>query len=414
VIVHKLHLPHISLPQTFIALRHPNYRLWFFGLLISFAGSWMQSTAQGYLVYDLTQSAAYLGYIGFAAGIPAWLFTLYGGVVADHVPRRTLILITQTVMMMLAFVLAGLVFSGIIQPWHIVVLAFLLGIANAFDITARQAFLNELVPRRDLTNAIALGSTLFNLALIVGPALAGFTYSLVGPGWCFALNGISYLGVIGALLLMKLQPAVLAPRRGSVFTDLKDGFAYVRADQSIVILLIGRVVMGIFLMGVLSLLPAWAVKILGGDVTTNGMLYSARGVGAVIGALVVASLSRKDVRGRIWMISYLALPFALLGFALLHHIWAAMVLIALIGATIVTTNNTCNAIIQMQAPDELRGRVMAFFVLVFTGSTPLGSLLAGELADRFGEPAVAVLSAAVLFLYAASVRLWKKEIQDLP
>jgi MFS family permease len=188
--------------RTFAALKHSNYRLWFQGQLVSLFGTWMQTTAQGFLVFELTHSPEYLGYVGFAAGIPTWLFTLYGGVIADRVPRRTLLTVTQTSMMVLAFILAGLVFSHLVQPWHILALAFLLGVANSFDAPARQAFVGEMVAREDLTNAIALNATMFHMATAVGPAVAGFTYALFGPGWCFTLNGLSFIAVIAALRIV--------------------------------------------------------------------------------------------------------------------------------------------------------------------------------------------------------------------
>src|SRR5262249_16874675 len=221
-----------SVQQTFAALRHRNYRLWFTGQLVSLFGTWMQTTAQGYLVFQLTQSPAYLGYVGFAAGVPAWLFRVYGGVIADRMPRRTLMLITQTAMMILAFVLAGLVFAGLVQPWQIVILAFLLGVANAFDGPARLAFVVELVDREDLTNAIALNATMFNLATATGPAVAGLTYALIGPAWCFTLNGLSFLAVITALLRMKLPPKPAA-RRASTWADLGEGVRYIAREPAI-------------------------------------------------------------------------------------------------------------------------------------------------------------------------------------
>jgi MFS family permease len=170
--------------RTFAALRYPNYRLWFQGQIVSLFGTWMQTTAQGFLVFELTHSPAYLGYVGFAAGVPAWLLTLYGGVIADRVPRRTLMTITQTAMMSFAFILAALTFLHIVQPWHILVLSFLLGTANSFDAPARQAFVGEMVDREDLTNAIALNATMFHTATAIGPAVAGATYALFGPAWC--------------------------------------------------------------------------------------------------------------------------------------------------------------------------------------------------------------------------------------
>ena len=176
--------------QTFAALKYPNYRLWFFGQLVSLAGTWMQSAALGYLIYQITRSPVYLGYVSFASGIPTWLFTLYGGVIADRVSRRALMIITQTSMMILAFILAALTFTAVVQPWHILLLAFLLGVAQAFDAPARQAFVLEMVEREDLTNAVALNATMFNLAVAVGPAVGGLTYAAFGHGWCFMLNGL--------------------------------------------------------------------------------------------------------------------------------------------------------------------------------------------------------------------------------
>jgi len=176
--------------KTFAALKHRNYRLWFWGQMTSLFGTWMQTTAQGFLVYELTRSSAFLGYVGFASGIPSLLFTMYGGVVADRMSRRKLLIITQSVMMMLALILAMLAFLGVVQPWHILVLAFGLGLANAFDAPARLAFISEMVDREDLTNAVALNATMFNSAIVVGPAVAGIIYAASGPGWCFTINAL--------------------------------------------------------------------------------------------------------------------------------------------------------------------------------------------------------------------------------
>jgi MFS family permease len=209
--------------QTFAALKHRNFRLWFIGQLVSLVGTWMQATAQGFLIYQLTQSPAYLGYVGFAAGSPSLLFSLFGGVVADRMSRRTLLVITQTTMMILAFILAGLAFFNVVQPWHVIILAFLTGIATAFDAPTRQAFVLEMVTREDLTNAIALNSTMFNLATVVGPAAAGLAYALIGATGCFTLNGLSFIAVIVALLLMKLDLPVLPNRVAtSALSDAKE------------------------------------------------------------------------------------------------------------------------------------------------------------------------------------------------
>ena len=208
-------LPRWSLKRTFTALRYRNYRLWFIGQLASLIGTWMQTTAQAFLVFQLTNSPAYLGLVGFASGVPSLIFMMYGGVIADRMPRRNLLIVTQSSMMVLAFILAALTFTGWVQPWHIIVLSLLLGTANAFDTPARQSFVSELVEREDLGNAIALNSTMFQGAMAVGPAVAGITYAVLGPAMCFAINGISFLAVIAALLMMRVKPTVARVRATS-------------------------------------------------------------------------------------------------------------------------------------------------------------------------------------------------------
>jgi MFS family permease len=291
--------PSLDLRQTFTALKYRNYRLWFMGQLVSLVGTWMQTTAQGYLVFQLTHSPAYLGYVGFAAGVPSWLFMLYGGGVADRVPRRNLLLATKTAMMMLAFILTALTFLGLVQPWHIILLALALGVANAFDAPARQAFVFEMVEKQDLTNAIALNSSMFNLATVTGPAVAGVTYALFGPAWCFSINGLSFLAVIAALLMMQLKPFAGRPRAGAVLDDLRAGLRYVGANAPIKTLIGVAAMMSLFGMAYVTLIPAWAVTVLGGDSATNGWLLSARGLGALSGALMIAALGRITFIGTI-------------------------------------------------------------------------------------------------------------------
>lgn len=395
-----------SIKYTFAALKHPNYRLWFIGQMVSLVGTWMQTTAQGYLVFELTRSPAFLGYVSFANGIPIWLFTLYAGVISDRIPRRTLLIITQSVMMVLALILAVLVFTGAVQPWHIVLLALLLGIANSFDAPARQAFVVELVSREDLSNAIALNSTMFNAGTVVGPAMAGVVYALFGPAWCFTLNGLTFLAVLTALVLMKLEPAPALAQKTSAIAQLKDGFAYVRGNQTVSLIVANIAAVNLFGMSVFALIPAWAVTILGGDVTTNGLLLSARGLGALIGALMVAYLSRYNIKGRLWSIGSLTLPVALLIFALMRWLPLSLVLLVFLGWGFMLVANTSNALVQTHVPDGLRGRVMGIYTLTSFGAMPLGSLLIGEIADRFNEPIAFILSAVILFI--AAMLIWIK------
>lgn len=399
---------------TFSALKHHNYRLWFAGQLVSLVGTWMQTTAQGYLIFQITQSPIYLGYVSFASGMPSWLFTIYAGVIGDRVPRRTLLIITQTSMMVLAFILAGLVFFGTVQPWHILVLSFLLGVANAFDAPSRQAFVVELVEREDMTNAIALNSTMFNAATVVGPAVAGLTYALFGAAWCFTINGLSFLAVIAALILMRLKPVEhLIKRGGPILEEIKAGFAFVRSNSAVRMLILNLGVISIFGNGLVTLIPDWAVKILGGDVTTNGALLSFRGVGALVGALLIATLSRHGVKGKLWSYGSIVLPISMIFFAFMRWIPLSLFTITVVGLSFMLTVNTTNALVQSQIPDHLRGRVMGIYTLIFFGGMPLGSLLTGVLANYIGETQVIVLSAIILAVFAGFIWFRRPELREM-
>jgi len=399
--------------QTFTALKYRNYRLWFFGQMISLFGTWMQTTAQGYLVFQITQSPAYLGYVGFASGVPSWLFMLYGGVVADRVPRRALLIITQTSMMALAFILAALTAAQLVQAWHIIVLAFLLGTANAFDAPARLAFVNELVEREDMTNAIALNATMFNTATAIGPAVAGMTYALVGPAWCFTINGLSFIAVIAALSMMKIAAQSRSARPASTRSDLKEGIRYAVTEPTIrtIIGIVGMV--SLFGISFIALVPAWAVKVLGGDATTNGLLQAARGVGALIGALFLASLGRFKFKGRLLTIGTLTFPILLIGFTTIRWLPLALLMLVGVGAAFVLMMNLSNALVQTLVPDVLRGRVMSVYSLVFFGLMPIGSLWAGALAERIGEPSVVALGASIMLGFAALLYLFVPKVRRL-
>jgi MFS family permease len=391
--------PRFNIGQTFAALQYPNYRLWFIGQLISLAGTWMQNTAQQYLVFELTKSSRYLGYVGFAAGLPTILFTLYGGVIADRIPRRTMLIVTQTTMMILAFILAGLVFAQLVQPWQIILLAFLLGVANAFDAPARVSFVVELVDRKDLTNGIALNATMFNSAAIVGPAIAGIAYASFGAAWCFTLNAISFLAVIIALLLMKLPAATTSIRTESTFSQLKEGVRYVANERIIRTFVFNQGVLSLLGLSIMTLLPAWTTQYLGGDSRTYGMLLSARGIGALTAALMIASLGSRGVRGRLWTTGSLLLPVTILAFAFIRVIPMAAVIILISGWAFMLQVNTSNALVQSQVQDRLRSRVMSVYTLFFFGGMPLGSLLAGQIASRYSEPIALVTSATLLFCF---------------
>jgi MFS family permease len=389
--------------QTFAALQFPNYRLWFQGQIVSLFGTWMQTTAQGFLIYELTHSPAYLGYVGFASGVPAWLLTLYGGVVADRMSRRKLMIITQSAMMLFAFILAALAFLHVVEPWHVVLLSFGLGTANAFDAPARQAFVGEMVDSEYLTNAIALNATMFHTATAIGPAVAGITYALFGPAWCFTINGVSFIAVIIALQMMKLKPHV-PPAEGEGEGKFKEGILYV-VRHDLIRVIIGIVALNsMFTLSLTTLIPAWSVTILGGDATTNGFLNSARGIGSLMGALVIATLGRIAYRGKLVTFGTFLAPVLLLVFATIHWLPASYVVMAGIGVGTIMVMNLANALVQTSTPEHLRGRVMGAYTWIFFGFMPIGALWSGELAARFGLAETVIING--LIALAAAVAIW--------
>jgi MFS family permease len=406
-------LTQLSLTSTFAALKYPNYRLWFSGQLVSLIGTWMQNTAQGYLIYELTKSPAYLGYVGFAAGLPSWLFTLFGGVIADRISRRTMLLVTQTTMMLLALSLAALVYTDIIQPWMVILMAFLLGIANAFDAPARVSFVVELVDREAITNAIALNSTMFNSATVIGPMIAGLAYATLGPAWCFFINALSFLAVIISLVAMKLAPVKVPPRQGSALNELSEGLLYTARNEVIRTIIISMGVLSLLGLSMMTLLPAWTSDILGGDAKTYGLLLSGRGVGALIGALMIASFGASIARGKFWTVGNLLMPVLMAGFALARLIPISLVMITITGWSFMIQVNTSNSLVQTQVEDRLRGRVMSIYTLIFFGGMPLGALIAGSLATRIGAPTTLLINALLMLVFALFIWLRRPFIRKL-
>jgi MFS family permease len=400
------------LTKTFTALKYPNYRLWFAGQIVSLFGTWMQSTAQQFLVYELTGSAAYLGLVAAASGLPSWLLMLVGGVVADRIPRRKLLIVTQSAMMLEGFILSILTFTGVIQPWHIVLLAFGLGVANAFDAPARLALAPELVDRKDLINAIALNGTMFNTAVILGPTVGSLIYAAYGPGWCFLLNGLSYVAVIAALARMRIPPiANQPPKHASALSEILDGLRYAIAEPVIRVLIFMISVFSLFGASYVTLMPPWAVNVLGGDEITNGLLQSARGVGALVGALSLASLGHINYRGKLLSAGLFIFPITLLAFTFVTWLPLSLLLLTGVGAANVFIMNVANTMIQTNSPDEVRGRVNSIYSMTFFGFVPIGSFLIGQVAERTSEPlalqlgALLVLACALfLFFFVPNLR----------
>jgi MFS family permease len=389
----------------FAALHFRNFRFWFIGQLASLVGTWMQATAQAYLVFELTHSPIFLGYVGFAAGAPS-LLTLVGGVVSDRFSKRNILILTQVTMMLLAFTLSALTFMQKIDSWHIVVLAFCLGIANAFDAPARQSIVIDLVDKKHLTNAIALNSSIFNGARAVGPAIAGITYAKFGPAWCFLINGLSFIAVIIALLLIKIPSKKKNPSEVSILDDIKEGISFAFNDRLTIFLMLIIFVTSIIGLGYVTLAPAWAVNILHGNASTVGYMQACHGLGALVGALTIASLGSFDYRGKLLMIGLFIFPCMLFLFTIARYMPFVLFILFIAGYGFMIVFNLTNAMLQSIVPDRLRGRVMSVYTLGFLGAMPIGAMTIGTLAEYTNE-SMALLSSAILMTFFV-VWIWTK------
>jgi len=375
----------------FRALRHRNFRLFFVGQIISLTGTWMQSLAQSWLVYRLTQSAALLGAVGFTSQIPVLFLSTYAGIVADRHSRRRIVIITQVAMMLQALLMAALTLSGAIQVWHIFALALLLGVCNAFDIPARQSFLVEMVGTEDLMNAIALNSSIFNSARMVGPAVAGILVAAIGEGLCFLLNGLTYLAVIAGLMMMRDTATVRDARRGRPLDQLREGIRYTYHNAAIRSLLSLLGLVSLMALPYAVLMPIFAEDILRSGPSGLGGLMTAAGCGALLGALWLAR--RQHVLGldRVVVRACAAFGVGLILFALSRDYWLSAACLVPAGFCIMVQMGSTNSLVQAIVADAMRGRVMGLYATVFLGVGPFGSLMAGFVAEHFGAPAAVVL-----------------------
>ena len=392
---------------AFRALRHRNFKLFFGGQIISLVGTWMQTVAQAWLVYRLTGSSVLLGVLGFVGQIPIFLLSPLAGLAADRWPRRRVVIATQIASMVLAFILAALTMTGRIRVWEIIVLATMLGIVNAFDVPARQSFLIEMVGREDLLNAIALNSSMFNGARVAGPAIAGIVVALVGEGWCFLLNGVSYFAVIAGLFMMRIEKTTQVHDGAAPLEKLREGFRFVRYTKPIRALLVLVAIVSFMALSYTVLMPIFADRILHGGVNAYGTLMGAVGVGAMFGALALAM--RQELRGLGKIVAYSAtgLGASLVLFSASHWYWLSFAILVVSGFTMMMQFTATNTLIQAMVPDQLRGRVMSIYSMMFLGMSPLGSLLAGALADHIGAPVtVAVGGLASCLGGLAFARKW--------
>lgn len=381
------------------ALKHRNFRLFFFGQSISLIGTWMQQVAMIWLVYRLSGSAFLLGLVGFCSQIPSFFLAPVAGVFTDRWNLHRTILFTQSLSMCQALTLAALTLSGTVAVWHIIVLSVCLGLVNAFDVPARQSFLIHMVEgRENLTSAIGLNSSMFNGARLVGPAVAGFLIAAVGEGVCFLLNGLSYVAVLAALMAMRLPPREPAEPRHRVLHELIEGFRYAFGFRPIREILLLLAVVNMAAMSLTVLLPVFASGVLRGGSGTLGLVTAAMGLGALVGALSLAY--RKSVLGLGRQVAWTSagVGLSLIAFSFSHVLWLSMLLLAAGGYVVMMETAASNTILQTIVDDDKRGRVMSFYAMAFLGTAPLGSLLAGSLAARLGVSGVVQLAGGVCLL----------------
>ncbi len=395
----------IRVPKTFAAMKHRNFQLYFGGQLVSVAGTWMQIIAQGWVVYQLNHSELTLGIVGFASAIPALLISPWGGVVVDRVPKRSLLVITQASAMLLAFILAALSFAGVVQVWHVVLLAAGLGVVNAFDGPARQAFVVEMVGHEDMTNAIAMNSMMFNGARVIGPAIGGLLLATVGASWCFLFNGLSFLAVIAGLLAMRLPPHQAPQRLTSPWHLLTSGLKYVYAHSELFALLLLALIFSVFGISYSTLLPAFVDQMLHRGAASFGALNAASGLGAVTGALAVAQFGDRGLRGRWLVAANIAFPLFLFAFAYNTSYPLALLLSYGLGVGFMLQFTLINILLQTHVADDMRGRVLSLYTITFFGFAPFGNLAMGTLAEGWGLSLTIGLSAVVAVVLALVV-IW--------
>ena len=386
----------VVLGRQFGSLRVYNYRVYFFGQLVSLVGTWMQTTAQAWLVLRITGSPLALGTVTTLQFLPIMLLTLFGGVFADRLPKRRMLMATQSVALVQALLLGLLVWTGSVELWHVYVLALLLGIVNAFDGPVRQSFVVELVGREQLVNAVALNSTIFNMARIAGPAVAGVTIALVGMSSAFFLNAASFVAVLGAYALMRPAELLTPVRRvaqGNVLAQIAEGLRYAVRTPSVLFLFMLLAPIGMFGFNFTVVIPLVAEFVLHTGPERFGLLTSFMGAGSLVAALSLAATGRASLR--VLIAASVMFSVVLGAMAVSRSFALTAALLALLGACALVFSTTINTSLQLAVPDELRGRVMSIFFLLLAGSTPIGGYLTGQMAESLGVPQALGIEAAV-------------------
>jgi MFS family permease len=396
-------------------MQHRNFQLFIAGQLISLIGTWMQNMAQLWLVYQLTHSAALLGVFGFASQVPMLFLSSLGGYVGDRFDRHRGVIVTQTITMILAFVLAGLTWTHWIGKWQLIVIAFLVGIVNAFDVPIRQAFFVQMVGKEDLPNAIALNSSIFNGARAVGPAIAGIAIAYLGAGWCFFINGLSFVAVIVALLMMRIEPRVIKPSTDSPLRSFVQGFRFAMSDLPIRSALLLLSALSLFGLQYSVFMPVYAQDVLKSDARTLGFLMSSAGVGAVLGALQFAARTHYRGLARWIAATSLTCSVCLIIFSQAKVFWLCSVTLFVVGFAATSQMAATNTLIQNRVPDELRSRVIAVYATMFMGVQPIGSLIASGVVKHLGPQTTLtvfgslVLVGSLIFIGTVVMRLGKTQ-----
>lgn len=404
----------LRLPMGMRALRHRNFRLFWTGQLVSLVGTWMQMVARGWLVLELTHSPFWLGMVGFANSVPVLLFSLWAGAIADKVSKRKLVIWTQVISMVMAFVLAALTWTQTVQVWHILAISLVLGTAFAFDGPTRQSFTVEMVNGKDdLMNAVALNSAIFNGARVLGPAIGAVALAWQGPGLAFFLNGLSYIAVLYGLFRMDVKEHKKPESKSG--NQIMEGLRFVARDRVIGPLMVIVSVVSVFAFPYVVLLPIFADTVLHVGQTGYGTLMAVSGVGSLIGAVGLAFQSGRSTvkRGRLVLIGSIGLPIFLAIFSLSPNYLLSLVTLLGIGWTMISINATINTVVQTNVPDELRGRVNGVFAFLFIGMAPFGNLQAGLIADHFGAPLALFVGAVTCLLVTVLVLLKNRQILSL-
>jgi len=397
--------------NPFHALRHRNFRLFFFGQGTSLIGTWMQNIAQGWLVLEITNSPFWVGLVSALGSLPILLVSLPAGVFVDRVNKHRLIVLTQALSLVQALVLAVLIWTHRIALWQVAVIALFLGTVNAVDTPARQAFIVELVGKDDLMNAIALNSSAFNAARVVGPSIAGVLISAVGLGWCYFLNAVSYVAVIWGLLEMRLPAFVRPERPGDAMEQFREGARFVRRDRRVLALVSLMGAMSIFGFPFLVLMPVFARDVLRVGAWGLGFMMAATGVGAVAAALGLAAFGPRVRKGALLVWTGPIFGAAIVLFAVTRWMPAVLVLLALCGGAMILNNAVTNTLIQTLVPDDLRGRVMGVYAFVFLGMAPFGAFQAGWVAEQLGAPTAVFIGGALCVV--ASLTMWRN-VPEVP